>query len=109
MNDMPSEKKPAAAAKTKFELQRREKLSLLALGIVGLLAALFWRPIDRAVLTKLVLQSEKPAGTTVNDLVTQARDPAAFLETLWRTDKIPHRLLAITYLKEHASSQTALL
>ncbi len=109
MNDVPLESRTNTAVKTRFNVKRREKCWIFAGCVIGILALLFWRPINRAVVTKLVFQSEKPAGTLVNDLVTEATDPAAFLERLWRTDKIPHRLLAITYLKEHAGSQAALL
>lgn len=109
MNGTPSERQPTAQAKKKFKLKRREMWSLLVLTFVGISAVFLWRPINQAVLTALVVRSEKPAATVVNGLVAQAKDPAALLERLWRTDKIPHRVLAISYLKEHANSDSALV
>lgn len=109
MNDAPSERQPTEKIKSTFKLKRREKWSVLVAVVVGLLAVLLWRPINRAVLTVLVLRAEKPAAPVVNELVAQARDPAALLQRLWQTDKIPHRVLAITYLKEHANTDSALL
>jgi thiol-disulfide isomerase/thioredoxin len=112
MADTSSPTPPEGGARFIFglrKLKRREKGALLILGVTGLFAALLWRPINRSILTEAVFRAQRPAQSLVNEVIGQAKDPAAVLERLWRTEKIPHRVLAITYLKEHASTSRALL
>ena len=107
--DMPLKNQPNTAVKAKFNLKRREKWSILILSIIGLCAALFWRPISRAVLTESLILAQKPAQTMVDELLNDAKNPTALLERLWLTEKIPHRVVAVTSLKEHALGRSALL
>src|SRR5437588_10370727 len=106
---MPLENQPNTAVKTKFNLKRREKWWILILIIIGVFSALFWRPINQAILTESLIRAEKPAQTAVDELLTEAKYPTVLLERLWRTEKIPHRVVAVTYLKEHALTRSALL
>lgn len=105
----PSETQPSAHERRRFTLKRREKWSLLLLMLAVLSGVLLWRPVNQAVLTALVLRAERPAATVVVELVAHAKDPAILLERLWRTDRIPQRLSALAYLKEHARNDGALV
>jgi thiol-disulfide isomerase/thioredoxin len=58
---------------------------------------------------RLVLRSENPEEAVVDELTKAASDPVAILERLWKTGRIPHRALAISYLKNNAVADHALL
>src|SRR5579863_2656496 len=82
-------------------------LMALAL-IVGLAVLLFGRSVQRQMISCLVLRSEWAGEATVRELIETAPDPAAMVWRLWRTRKIPHRLLVVEYLKAAALLQPAL-
>ncbi|MBI4324411.1 MAG: redoxin domain-containing protein [Chloroflexi bacterium] len=96
----------ASAFKARFRLNRRERVFLPALALLGLCAVALWRPLQQRLLLCLVLRSDAPAPEVVNELADHAKHPGAVLTRLWETQKIPHRLLALDYLKTHARSNT---
>lgn len=89
------------------KLKSREKWLLAGAAVLGIFALLFGGGISRAVTAWLVLHSEKPAPATVTELAAKLRNPASFLERLWRTDKIPHRVLAISVIKDRVRTDPA--
>ena len=89
-------------------MRPREKWLLAGATVLGIFALLFGSEVSRRVTTWLVLRSEKPTPNTVIDLAAKLRNPAPFLERLWRTDRIPHRLLAMSFIKQHVQADPAL-
>ncbi|MBI4657579.1 MAG: redoxin domain-containing protein [Verrucomicrobia bacterium] len=82
--------------------RRNDKWLVIATAVFGLLAVLLWRPVQRELLAKLVLRSDTANETAVDQVASQLEDPVPWLERLWRSDKIPHRVLAVSYLKRNA-------
>ncbi len=60
------------------------------------------------MLLYVVLHSEGAGEATVRELIETTPDPAGVVWRLWRTRKIPHRLLVVEYLKAAALTQPAL-
>ena len=81
---------------------------LAAVLVLGLGALFFGRSIERQILQFAVLHSEGADEAAVQHLIQTAPDPAAMLWRLWRTRKIPHRLLVLEYLKTAAFTQPEL-
>ena len=94
---------------TRGGLKRGRKISLAAMSVLGLVAIVFWSPIQRELTLRLVLRSASPDEGVVAELAGGATDPAAVLERLWRAGTIPHRALAINYLKNKAPGDRELL
>ena len=82
---------------------------LLTLAVLCLVAILFWSPIQAGLILRLVLRSDAPDESAVQDLVRRASDPVAILKGLWETGKIPHRHMAMNYVKNKAGSDLELL
>ena len=90
------------------QLRPREKWLLAGMAVLAIFALLFGSEVSGRVTAWLVLRSEKPTPNTVIDLAAKLRNPAPFLERLWRTDRIPHRLLAMSFIKQHVQADPAL-
>jgi thiol-disulfide isomerase/thioredoxin len=88
---------------------RRLKWLLVSLVGVGLAAFLFRKPIQDAVLLRAVLMSDAPSEAAFQELADQSKDPFGLLQKLWDTQKVPHRALVATYLKDNARDQRELL
>lgn len=89
-------------------ISQRDRRLLIVAGICAILLALFWRPIQRRILIFIVVQSETVAQPVVDELASDLSDPANFLQALWDTRKIPHRIAAANYLSAHAGSDPTL-
>lgn len=83
------------------KLTSREKTLLLAGAVFALAAGLFWEPLTRGVLMRLLLWSDAPSAEVVSELVSKSERADSFLTRLWHTDKIPHRLLVMDSIKRH--------
>lgn len=82
---------------------------LLAIALIlGVGALLFGRSIHRQILQYAVLHAEGTDEETFKELVDNAKDPAPLLWRLWRTRKIPQRLLVLEHLKLAASTNPEL-
>lgn len=90
-------------------LTEREKRLLLTLMSVGLLVALLWRPIQQQWLAALVVHAEAPAQTVVDELLDNSKNRGRLLNRLWNSEKVPHRLAALKYLRTHPETASALL
>lgn len=103
VDDAPAREQSAATRKRYlgFELTVRERSLLAGLAVLGVCAAVLWRPIQRHWLTWLVVRAEAPAQSLVDGLVESDPDPGALLNRLWGTEKIPHRLAVLDHLQTH--------
>ncbi len=82
---------------------------LLALALIlGAGALLFGRSIHRQIFEYTVLHSEGTDEESFKELIDNTKDPAPLLWRLWRTRKIPHRLLVLEHLKLAASTNPEL-
>lgn len=73
--------------------------------VVGLAASLFRRPIQHAVMLQSVLSAGIPSETAFQELADGAADPIGFLQRAWDTGRVPHRALAMSYLKDKAGTR----
>jgi cytochrome c biogenesis protein CcmG/thiol:disulfide interchange protein DsbE len=64
---------------------------VLILGIISLGAFVFRSGVQHYVVTQLVCRMDGPPENTMTDLLLESKDPLAFLQQLWATQKIPHR------------------
>src|SRR5262245_46934544 len=88
---MPSTSTPTNAA------PRCQRLALAG-AVLFLLVVVFGRAIQRELLAFLVVRSEAPDPSVVQTLIDQSANSAAFLQRLWKSKKIPHRLLVMNHL-----------
>jgi thiol-disulfide isomerase/thioredoxin len=73
---------------------------LLVLLVLSVIAAAAWGAgLKRELLARLVLHSEAPSPSTVEELVASYRDPIPFLDRLWKAGRVAHRQLAMEALK----------
>jgi len=70
------------------------------LAFLGILLLVLWRPIQREVVYQLTLAQEAPSQQVFLELVEHSAAPMSVVERFWATEKIPHRSLAVAYLKE---------
>ncbi len=96
-----------AASKTVGRGSRLRWLLALVL-ILGVGALLFGRSIHRQIFEYTVLHAEGMDEETFKELIDNAKDPRALLWRLWRTRKIPQRLLVLEHLKLAASTNPEL-
>jgi peroxiredoxin len=87
---------PSISAPTKAAA-RYQRLALAAAGLF-LLVVVFGRAIQRELLVFLVIRSEAPDASVVQTLIDQSADSATLLQRLWKSQKIPHRLLVMSHL-----------
>jgi hypothetical protein len=85
-------------------VNHRLKWLLALLVVVGLAAILFRKPVQDAVLLQSLLTSDSVSETAFLALADGAKDRFAFLQRIWSTQKIPHRTLVATYLKDSAAA-----
>lgn len=88
---------------------RNDKWLLLVPVLFGLVASLFWRPIQRELLASLTLRADTANETAVDEVASRSADPLRWIEQLWRSKKIPHRLLAVSYLRRNAPQNHPLI
>jgi thiol-disulfide isomerase/thioredoxin len=87
---------PSTSAPTKAAA-RYQRLALAA-AVLFLLVVVFGRAIQRELLAFLVIRSEAPDASVVQTLIDQSANSAAFLQRLWKSQKVPHRLLVMNHL-----------
>lgn len=88
-------------------IRKRRWLILLLAALALLIAA--GRPLQRAWLGNLLLRADAPTESAVFELLDATRDPFPILFQFWNSGRIPQRILAVRYLKQHAATQPALL
>src|SRR5947207_12993669 len=87
---------------------RRLQWLLVSLVGVGLAAFLFRKPIQDAVLLRSLLMSDVPSYTAFQELADQSKHPFGLLQQFWDTQKVPHRALVATYLKDNVREHRGL-
>lgn len=99
-----------SALRSRFRIKptRRDKNLLMSLAVIGVCAAVLWRPIQHRWLIWLVLRAESPSQSLVDGLVARDAHPDALLDRVWSTEKISHRLAVLNSLQTHRSSGNAL-
>jgi thiol-disulfide isomerase/thioredoxin len=72
----------------------------LALGVavLFLLVVVFGRAIQREFLVLLIIRSNAPDASIVHGLIDQSGNSTALLQRLWKSQKIAHRFLVMSYL-----------
>lgn len=77
---------------------------LLGIALLVLLAALlFGRHIRQEVTLQLLARADRPNVDTLYATLEQSSHPAAVLQRLWDTRRIPHRLCVLQYLRTTAA------
>lgn len=66
--------------------------------ILGLLALIAGRPLQRQYLTYLLLRSDAPSPEVLSSLIEQMSNRQSLLLRLWHTQRIPHRRFVVNYL-----------
>lgn len=99
---------PSSPQRAKAGLPRRTRWLLGGLAVLGLLALVFWRPIQRQCLTVFLLRSDAPSSEVLSDVIEQTSDPKSLLLRLWQTQRIPHRRFALSYLGRIAGREPSL-
>src|SRR5215510_14519739 len=87
---------PSTSAPTKATA-RYQRLALVA-AVLFLLVVVFGRAIQRELLAFLIIRSQAPDVAIVQTLIDQSAKSATFLRRLWKSQKIPHRLMVVSYL-----------
>src|SRR6266542_272452 len=87
---------------------RRLPFLVSLLVITGLAFLFFRQPIQRALVLPSLLRADSPSETAFQELADGAQDSFALLRKVWDTEKIPHRALVATYLKENAGARREL-
>jgi peroxiredoxin len=77
--------------------------------VLGLVAIVFWRPLQQRCLVALLLRAEAPSEEVLSGAVEQSSAPATTLTALWRTQRIPHRQFVVNYLNRVSASSPDLL
>lgn len=95
--------------RTLLKITRRDRWLIIVTTLVSVPVVMYWRPIQQRALIHFVLRSDTVAQMTVDELAASVKDPAAFLQGLWVTQKIPHRLAVANYLSVHCGNDPALL
>src|SRR5690242_13022872 len=84
-------------------LTRRTKL-LLAILTFLVIVAIGWGPkIRREVLVRLVLRSDAPAQSVVEEIAQSDADPIGFLSRLWQSGNVARRQLAMAALQQRSA------
>jgi hypothetical protein len=68
------------------------------------LALVVWRPLNQSLAVRLLERADAPSEEVLVDTLEQARDPAAVLQRMWDTEKIPHRQYVLNYLSRKLSN-----
>src|SRR5437667_8803871 len=76
--------------------------------LLGLASFFFRHPIHRALLFRSILRADAPSEEAFQELAGGAQVPFVFLQRVWNAQKIPHRSLVATYLKENAGARPEL-
>lgn len=92
-----------------LKIARRDRWLIIVAALISVPVVMYWRPVQQRVLIHFVLQSDTVAQTTVDELAASVKDPAAFLQRLWATQRIPHRLAVANYLSVQGGTNPALL
>jgi peroxiredoxin len=77
--------------------------------VVALTALVARQPVHRALMSRWLLRSQAPSEDAFRELVDSSADPFPLLQRAWDTQKIPHRVLVATYLKEKAGQRPELI
>lgn len=76
--------------------------------VIALTFGIFWGAIQRQTSIFLILRSNAVAQQVVDEIASDLRDPSDFLQTLWDSEKIPHRIAVAKFLSEHCGSKSEL-
>lgn len=86
-------------------MNSRLRTLLLVAGTLILIAALFGNDITRSLTTALLLRQDAPNPTAAHELFASAQQPERILKKFWRSQRIPHRYLAISYIKQQVAKE----
>lgn len=86
-------------------MTKRLKILLTLALATGLLAAIFGNRISTAVTAQLLLRQPAPNPVAVREIFATHSESLFWLQRFWDTEKLPHRYLVLSHLKETASQQ----
>ena len=90
-------------------MNRRLKNLIILCGLLGLLALFGREPVSRSITFQLLIRQDAPSALAINEVLDASKDPTHRIQALWNTGRIPHRHIALRFLKERVADQQDLL
>ena len=90
-------------------MNRRLKILITFCGLLGLLALFGKDPISRSITFRLLIRQDAPSALAMSEVLEETGDPTHRIQALWKTGHIPHRHIALRFLKEQVADQPDLL
>lgn len=87
-------------------MNRRLKILIVFCGLLGLLALFGRGPISRSITFQLLIRQDAPSELAISEVLDNSTDPTHRIQNLWNSGRIPHRHIALRYIKEHSMDQT---
>ena len=89
-------------------MNRRLKNLILACALLGLLAFFGWGVISRSITFHLLMSQVSPDELAINEVLEESTNPTGRILSLWSTGRIPHRQIALRFLKNRVAVQEEL-
>lgn len=86
-------------------MNRRLKNLILICGLLGLLALFGREAISNSITFQLLLRQTSPSELAINEVLEASKEPTRQIQNLWNTGRIPHRQIALRFLKERVSNR----
>lgn len=86
----------------------RLRILLFLLAAVSVFGLVGWPRVRQALTARMVLRAEVPSLDALQAALDGAADPAAFLDRVWQTGKVPHREWVMSRLGEDVATATSL-
>lgn len=90
-------------------MNRRLKNLIIICVLLGLLALFGREPISRSITFQLLIRQDAPPALAINEVLDEDGDPTHRIQALWQTGLIPHRQIALRFLKQRVGNQPDLL
>ena len=89
-------------------MNKRLQILLSIAVIVGITAIGFGSQIGNALTTAILLRQESPDALAVQSVLETAKHPDTVARRFWETERIPHRYIVLSYLKDRTIGETSL-
>jgi thiol-disulfide isomerase/thioredoxin len=89
-------------------MNKRLHFLLIIAVLVGIIAIGFGGQIANSLTATLLLRQEAPDALAVRSVIEEANQPSSMVQRFWETERIPHRYLALSYLKDHITDASSL-
>jgi thiol-disulfide isomerase/thioredoxin len=88
-------------------MNKRLQFLLIIAVLVGIIAIAFGGQIANALTATLLLRQEAPDALAVRSVIEESSQPDSMVRRFWDTERIPHRYLALSYLKDRITEPTS--